>query len=274
MRRQSLTVLGLCISWLASGGAHAEEGRIALQPHRAVYDLTLSRADEGANIDALSGRMVYEFTGSPCDGYTTTFRFVTRIQNGDNERVTDLQTTNFESADGKSFRFTNKTLVNGSMTEEVSGTARETGEATQVALTEPEAKSVTLEASRFPTVHMVEMLKKAEAGTNFYQTTIFDGSENADKVMATTVVIGKPQTGTESGPGAEAAAPLSGQRRWPVSIAYFDEGDAGEGLPTYRTTFLLYPNGITRDLLMDYGDFAITGKLTDLKLYDKPSCPK
>ena len=34
----------------------------------------------------------------------------------------------------------------------------------------------------------------------------------------------------------------------------------------------LYENGITRDLVMDYGDFSMTGKLVDLKVYDKPDC--
>ena len=47
----------------------------------------------------------------------------------------------------------------------------------------------------------------------------------------------------------------------------FEEG------PIYQIAFQLYDNGITRDLVMDYGDFSMTGKLVDLKVFDKaPEC--
>ncbi len=56
-----------------------------------------------------------------------------------------------------------------------------------------------------------------------------------------------------------------GSRIWPVEIAYFDPGEGnGEELPSYRITFKLYENGITRDLVMDYGDFSMTGRLVEL----------
>ena len=35
-------------------------------------------------------------------------------------------------------------------------------------------------------------------------------------------------------------------------------------MPEYRIAFKLHENGLTRDLLMDYGDFSMTGKLVDL----------
>ena len=55
-----------------------------LQPHRAVYDLALDKASDRSGITGLSGRMVYEFNGSPCEGYTVKFRFVTQIATNDN----------------------------------------------------------------------------------------------------------------------------------------------------------------------------------------------
>lgn len=45
-----------------------------LQPHRAVYDISLNKANERSGITGISGRMVYEFDGSQCDGYTVKFR--------------------------------------------------------------------------------------------------------------------------------------------------------------------------------------------------------
>ena len=39
-------------------------------------------------------------------------------------------------------------------------------------------------------------------------------------------------------------------------------------MPEYRISFKLHKNGITRDLVMDYGDFSMTGKLVNLTLFD------
>ncbi|TIN06275.1 MAG: DUF1849 family protein, partial [Mesorhizobium sp.] len=75
----------------------------ALQAHRAVYDLTLDKASDRSGITGISGRMVYEFNGSPCEGYTVKFRFVTQIVTNENTRLTDQQTTTFEDAEGKTF---------------------------------------------------------------------------------------------------------------------------------------------------------------------------
>ena len=59
-----------------------------------------------------------------------------------------------------------------------------------------------------------------------------------------------------------------------MSIAYFDLSDVeGEEVPDYRIDFKLHENGITRDLLMDYGEFSMKGKLVNLTILDRPkSC--
>ena len=41
----------------------------ALSPHRAVYEITLDKARAGAGMSDLTGRMVYELTGSACEGF-------------------------------------------------------------------------------------------------------------------------------------------------------------------------------------------------------------
>ena len=84
--------------------------------------------------------MVYEFNGSDCEGYTTNFRFVTRVDMEEQpQRVTDQQTTTFESGDGDKFRFVNKTFVDQSLTKEVRGDAALFKDKTEISLTKPEA---------------------------------------------------------------------------------------------------------------------------------------
>jgi hypothetical protein len=248
-----------------------------LAPHRAVYDLTLDHASDRSGITGITGRMVYEFNGSACEGYTVTFRFVTKIDTGDTTKLTDQQTTTFEDADGKAFSFVTKSYVDQSLDKEIRGTANREAKDVKVKLEKPEQKRLNLGFAQFPTQHLIDLLDRADTGETFYQTSLFDGSDEADRAMTTTVVIGKKADERKNDPEAPALASLEKDKVWPVEIAYFDESKkGGEELPEYRISFKLHENGVTRDLEMDYGDFSLQGKLVNLKLFDvKPgTCNK
>ena len=241
-----------------------------LVPHRAVYDLVLDEASDKSGITGLSGRMVYEFNGSACEGYTVKFRFVTQIDTSENSSLTDQQTTTFEDAEGKTFSFVTKSFTDQTLERELKGTARREADGLKVDIEKPEPNSVELEGTQFPTQHLVELIGKANTGENFYETSVFDGSEDGDQVMTTTVVVGKKEPVEKSDPEAPVLAGLAKEKFWPVDIAYFDEAtDGGEEVPEYRISFKLHENGLTRDLVMDYGDFSMTGKLVNLALFDQ-----
>ncbi len=258
----------LCVSAGAGNAASAS----SLIPHRAVYDLELKNASDRSGITGLTGRMVYEFNGSACEGYTTTFRYVTQIDNGEQLRLTDQQTTTFEAGDGSAFRFLTKSFVDKQLDTETIGNATNDAKGIAVKLTKPTEEKLELAKSQFPTQHLLELLGKAEKGENFYETSIYDGSDEANKILATTVIIGKDDI---KAPGAnDDVAPMKDLGKthfWPVSMSYFEDSKDSEGLPVYQIAFKLYDNGITRDLIMDYGDFSMTGRLVDLKVFDKAS---
>jgi hypothetical protein len=62
---------------------------------------------------------------------------------------------------------------------------------------------------------------------------------------------------------------------WPVTISYFEPGagKSGEETPVYQLSFLLYQNGVNRRLVLDYGDFALNGTLSDFVELDPVPCP-
>jgi hypothetical protein len=267
MRATRLALLAL-VSPMALGVAPALAAA-PLAPHRAVYDLVLDEASDRSGITGLSGRMVYEFNGSACEGYTVKFRFVTQIDTSENSRVTDQQTTTFEDAEGKTFSFVTKSFTDQTLERELKGTATREADGLKVDIDKPEKNVVELERTQFPTQHLVELIDKASTGETFYETSIFDGSEDGDKVMTTTVVVGKKEPVEKSDPEAPVLAGLAKEKFWPVDIAYFDQAtDGGEEVPEYRISFKLHENGLTRDLVMDYGDFSMTGKLVNLALFD------
>ena len=74
--------------------------------------------------------------------------------------------------------------------------------------------------------------------------------------------------------GVTVASRNSHDKHWPVDVAYFDVS-GGDEIPTYRISFKLHRNGLTRDLVMDYGDFAINGRLVELEFReaDAADCP-
>ncbi len=242
----------------------------ALQPHRAVYDLTLAPGTGGSAVSGISGRMVYEFSGSACDGYTVKFRYVTQFDTENASQLIDEQSETFEAADGSTFRFDTRSYIDDNLDRETVGSAapREGGIAVEVE--KPEPKSVELGQAMFPTQHLVDLIERAGRGETFYEEQIFDGSDGGEKVMTTTVVIGKPTDVAGDDPEREVVLPAGEGRYWPVDMAYFDLSDAeagGEEMPSYHISFKLHESGLTRGLTMDYGEFAIAGRLVDLEIF-------
>lgn len=240
-----------------------------LAAHRAVYDLSLDGTTDDSDVTGAAGRIVYEFDGSACDGYTTKFRMVTQLDGEETSRLSDMQSSSFEDGDGKSFSFISKTYVDQKLDKEVKGVATLGRGETTVSIEKPEPRTVTLEPARFPTQHTLEMIEKARQGVHFYQTMLFDASEDADKATMTTVAIGEQHKPAADDPERAAMGKLADEPYWPVQIAYFDLSDGnGEETPNYRISFKLHGNGITRDMTMDYGDFSMTGRLVRLDLFD------
>jgi hypothetical protein len=242
-----------------------------LLPHRAVYDLSLEHSAERSGIRRIEGRMVYEFDGSVCDGYTVNYRFVSRFETDDVSRLIDERTTTYEAPEGESFDFATRSYVDQTLDRESRGTARHDNGETHVTMESPEEVVHTLRESRFPTQHLIQLLENAQAGRNFYETPIFDGSEEGSKVLTTTVIIGRRGALTEDDADHELLAAASREDYWPVDIAYFDpDGSGGEEMPTYHIGFRLHEGGISSRLVMDYGNFAIAGELAELDLIERP----
>ncbi|MBO3760164.1 cell envelope integrity EipB family protein [Ciceribacter sp. L1K23] len=257
-----------CLS-AASASATIAAG---LVPHRAVYDIELKEASERSGIEGLSGRLVFEFSGSECAGYTTNYRFVNRIDTGDQVRVTDQQSVMFEDLKAGTFEFESKSFTDDQLDKDVSGLAQEEKEGVKIELSEPARRTVELASSHFPAEHMLEIIDRARQGRAIFEARIFDGSEDGDRSYMTTIVVGNSQPSTAEDPEVKAAGDLAKSSYWPVSIAYFDEAGAGDQLPIYTNSFKLYENGITRDLTLDYGDFVLTGKLSRLEILGDGDC--
>jgi EipB-like len=256
----------------------------ALAPHRAIYDMSLVRAAAGANVGEVRGRLVFDFTGSGCEGYTLNTRLVTDIIDRDGKStVTDLRSTTWEHAKGDKFRFNSSQYLNQRLSEQVAGLASRgrDGGNVSIALEKPKKRQVRIAgASMFPTQHSLAILDAAQSGRGVVQADIYDGSEKGEKYYETTTFIGKPVP-----PGGAAAGglkPIANAERldglvsWPVSISYYETQPGkkahDEGTPTYELSFRLYANGVSRKLMIDYGTFSIAGELSRIDFLEPGKC--
>ena len=266
---------------LAAGpaaGASADSA-VVLSPHRAVYDVSLVRAQGGSGISDMSGRLVYELTGNACIGYTQTMRFVTQVQNQEGvTSVTDLRMTSWEDAASRAFRFNSSQHKDRKLTESTVGDASRvdgTGRL-KVALTQPSRKQIDLAPEpMFPVQHSRELVARAMKGQQLFTADLYDGSEKGDKVYTTVSFIGKARAPGDLTGLAEvdSAKPLETLVAWPMSISYYEGGSSRQdAVPTYEVAYLYYANGVSRRLLIDYGSFAVRGTLKEIAFLDPGKC--
>jgi hypothetical protein len=258
--------------------AQGEAPAIPLAPHRAIYDLKLKEAHGQRSLQSARGRIVYDFSGTACDGYALKFRQVTELDSGEGKiAVSDLRSETWEEGAAKSFRFASQSYTNDELVDSVDGRADRGANGVVADLNKPSRKTVELGDVVFPAQHMRRVIATARAGTTLLEQPIFDGSETGEKVYNTLTVIGR-QIAPESRPLTDVSAKepvLAAMARWPVTISYFDRGkagDAGEQTPVYSIKFELFENGISRSILLDYGDFSISGEMTSLDLKEPKPC--
>ena len=281
--RTGLRVFGV-LGTVAVSGSLAQGQPAASVPfiaHEAVYELSLAKARGNAAVNSANGRIVYKFGGSACEGYSTDFRQVSRIESGEDKITTsDLRSTNWEDAKGASYRFKVTSQTNGADPSYVDGMAeRGPDGAITVKLKQPVAKTFTLDKDIvFPTEQTRRIIEAAKEGKRIMELGVYDGSDNGEKVYSTFTVIGQPIAGGRASASADVASKsdqLKTQTRWPVTVSYYDrakKSDSGEQTPLYTMSFELYEDGVSRALVLDYNDFVVNGTMDKLVVGDTRPC--
>jgi hypothetical protein len=273
----ALAVSGLAV--VSAGQAEAAAGGGFL-PHQALYDLSLVKSRGSNSINSARGRILYSFSGSACEGYTSQFRQVSEMDNGEDKvTLSDLRSTSWEDAAGKTYRFKIDSRMNDVESGPVDGIAERVGDHITVKLKQPQAKTFNLDGSIvFPTEQIERIIAAAKAGKSILEQTVYDGSDNGEKVFNTLAVIGQPirgdQTIASPDPSTENDV-MKSTTRWPVTVSYFDRDakpQEGEQTPVYAMSFELFENGVSRALVLDYNDFVISGALGKFNVKDAKPC--
>ena len=177
---------------VASGFAGGRVQAAASGPflaHQALYELKLVKSRGSNSINNARGRILYNFSGSACEGYTSEFRQVSELDSGEGKlTLSDLRSTSWEDGAGKSYRFKIATRMNDTDSSPVDGVAERSGDHITVKLKQPEAKTFTLDGSTvFPTEQIQRIIAAAREGKSLLELTVYDGSDNGEKVYNTLV---------------------------------------------------------------------------------------
>ena len=229
-----LTIATIAVGSGFAGGPASAAASGTFLSHQALYELSLVKS-RGANaINAARGRILYNFSGSACEGYTSEFRQVSQLNSGEGKTtLSDLRSTSWEDGAGKSYRFKIDTRMNDSAADPVDGIAERTGDQITVKLKQPVTKTFNLEGNIvFPTEQIHRIIEAARAGKSVLELTVYDGSDNGEKVYNTLSVIGQPIPGDRSiaSPDPSTANDqMKALTRWPVTVSYYDRDARVEG---------------------------------------------
>jgi hypothetical protein len=247
----------------------SDAGAIDVTPHRAVYEMSLAKAQPASGITGAQGRMEFEWSDS-CDGWVVQQRYNLRMTYEESGDVAiSINFVTWESKDGLRYRYNVRKLRDGLPDEDLKGEAAlsASDKGGEARFTRPDNQTIPLASGTlFPTGHTIAMVKAALEGESFVPKQVFDGGTlaGADQVTA---AIGKSQPADAGDPD-----PLLRKHWWPVRMAFFaaDSNDAAS--PDYELGMDLQEDGIARNMTLDYGTFNVRAKLEKVEKLPPPRC--
>ena len=253
---------------IAPLAAPAEAAEIA--PHRALYTMSLGNARSDSGVVDAHGTMDYEW-GETCEGWTIEQRYRLKMRYAETSDVDIVSSfVTWESKDGLRYRFNQKQTRNGEVDQEIRGEARLDGPGTGgvAEFTKPQPQILKLEPGvMFPSAHTILLIDSAHAGENFVSRLIFDGATDENAVQVSAVIGGK----LTADPAAATRSPLLERPGWRVRLAFFPV-DASAEKPDYELGMRLLDNGVSQDMVIDYGEYSIRARLDDIEPLSKPNC--
>jgi hypothetical protein len=241
-----------------------------IAPHRALYAMKLNSARNDSGVVDARGTMDYEW-GETCDGWTIEQRYRLKmryVESADVDIVSSFVT--WESKDGLRYRFNQKQTRNGEVDQEIRGEARldGTGKGGIAEFAKPQPQTLKLEpGAMFPSAHTILLIDSARAGENFISRQVFDGATDENAVQVSAAIGGKLTADS----AAAVRSSLLERPGWRVRLAFFPV-DTNAEKPDYELGMRLLDNGVSQDMVIDYGEYSIRAKLDDIEPLTKPNC--
>jgi hypothetical protein len=262
-----LIVAVLALSLVAWGRPLALE----LQPHRALYRMSLAQGEPSYDVASADGIMLYQFARG-CDGWTVENKTVLRL-GYQNEASTQTVWTfvSWESLDGRHFRFRARYEQDGQKVEKLTGEASlsDGGKEGEAVFDEPQGLRVALPAGTvFPTAHMQEVIAAAGDGRHSLGGVVFDGA-SVDNPYQVSAMFGPLPAAAAEALAKSAGLPML--PTWWTRMAFFPLASQA-ALPEFEIDAQYRADGIADRIRQSFERFAVDVRLQNLQVLPKPDC--
>ncbi len=251
-------------------GFSLEAGAIELVAHEATYEMGLLSSGNDAKMTNIVGKTNF-LMRKDCEGWISSEDYLLEFAYDTGDSA--LLASHFESWEGQSGNLYSFEVDERSTYEEekqFNGYASippVTDKPVAYFSMQPDVALSLPEQVYFPIAHTKALLERAEKGEKLFSANIFFGAEPDRAIKRTSTVIGTRQEVKNK----DILGTLANNSYYPVNIAYFDPSSVA-AVPEYEITFHLQPNGVVAYYEVDYGDFAIDAKLTEVKPLSWPEC--
>jgi hypothetical protein len=259
---------------LGAAGTAQAAPLVGLQPHRAIYSLSLDKGRGQRNLVSISGQMEYRWAAA-CDGSSFEQNYdVTMVYATGDTVLRKTRYSGWESADGHELTYVLQSSSNGQDDEGTRGSATvdDAGRGRAGFKTPSDLAQDLPPGTLFPTTHMLRLVDAMRQGRTIFTAGFFDGSSD-DGPQYASVAIGRAQ------PGDRGADPLLRGPSHAVGMAFYtldgsksEDKDGSVEMPDYELRQRLFENGVADRIVIDYGDFAMAAKLDKLEPLDPPRC--
>lgn len=269
MLKRLIPVFIAALLWLPSSPVLAVE----FVAHRALYNLVLEKARTGSGISGVAGKMAVEWQNG-CAGWTFEYHSVIDVEFSETKSIRLTSTaTSWESSDGQKYRFSVRHKTNGKEVERIEGVARASaGTAGHVEFSAPKSHRIILpKGTLFPIAHSLSVMRTASRRKvpAFLSQTVFDGMD-VTGLYQVNAAIGRHRKTRSAGPVRHKV--LKNTKSWHVSLGYFGM-KSRKAEPDHEIKMRLYANGVADDMVMDFDEFIIRGRLDKLDLKSNEKCP-
>lgn len=281
MKTTHAFLAALIASLLAPGvsgvPAQAKSGT-AIQPHRALYEVSLKSANSGGQLIDIRGKMFFEWKKT-CESWTTDHKssLVYEYADGTSSRI-NSDFASYETLDGKNLNFSSRRENNGVPFEEFRGHASlQTNADGDATFSIPDNVNFKLPKNTFfPMQHTYEILKRAESGEKFFNATLFDGSDDQGPQQVNVFIGDKADPVRSLHMNKNIDQSLLSSPAHSMRLAFFSPEDAADskepGAAEYEMDLTALDNGVVSDIEIIYDTFTISQKLVALEKIDMPAC--
>lgn len=245
-------------------------------PHEAVYELELAEVPKGGlGLTAAGGLMKYKMEKT-CEGWLSNTDFLLRLYfDGLGEEKKSWSISSFESFDGLLMEFTSQVFSEGEDTSNFKGRAVFPAKDTEgrAEFSYPEKISVSLpKGTLFPTAFNEKAISFAKEGKKHISSKVFDGS-GFDAIAEVNAFISPNNKDWTKNVAGDRT--LLRQASYNFAMAFFPysaKENGSTGLPSYEIKSVVLENGVSAELIQDFGAFKIRSKLKEIRRLPDLKC--